>query len=249
MAYFTSREEFNKVKVGDKVKFEVSRLTIERFIHIESYRTGDVENIFLWKNGKVKAIPQESPQYAKTKGILVSTLKSLNIQARCYFSKDDIQRIREENEVVELRFALPVNITISQWVDPDGRDHIPADEKGYRILDNVKAVLFITEDNLNMGLNGHVLVYHEVGGGVNHDGCWAIGEEDNGGIDKRWINELEGITSLELRQLDGLMTPPLQKLEDISKQHSTVRKYLETAAYATPNRTNQCPQTSRRQGT
>ena len=41
-----------------------------------------------------------------------------------------------------------MDITISQWVEPEERYHIPTDEKGYRILENVKTAMFILEDNL-----------------------------------------------------------------------------------------------------
>jgi hypothetical protein len=45
-------------------------------------------------------------------------------------------------------------------VEPEERYHIP-DEKGYRILKNVETALFILEDNLDEGLEAHILVGSE----------------------------------------------------------------------------------------
>ena len=82
-----------------------------------------------------------------------------------------------------------MNITISQWIEPEERYHIPTDEKGYRILENVKNALFILEDNQERGLEGHILVGHEVGGRIGYS-RWAINikEEGKPELDKSWID-------------------------------------------------------------
>jgi len=116
----------------------------------------------------------------------------LNLQAKCVFSEEDIQEIKQKDRVIELIFKKPVDITISQWVEPEERYHIPTDEKGYRILENVKNALFILEDNLGEGLEGHVLVGHKIDGRIGYS-CWAIQQEGSKEIDKTWIDGVNKI--------------------------------------------------------
>ena len=135
--------------------------------------------IFLWENGKEKFLAGENSDLSS---FLLQTLHKLNLQARCAFGEEHIQEIKQNDKVIELRFRHPRNITISQWVEPEERYHIPTDEKGYRILENVENALFILEDNLDEGLEGHILVGHEVEGRIGYS-CWAIQQEGSKEID------------------------------------------------------------------
>ena len=143
------------------------------------------ESVFLWENGKEKFL---AGQNSDLSNFLLQTLHKLNLQARCAFGEEHIQEIKQNNKIIELRFRHPRNITISQWVEPEERYRIPTDEKGYRILENVENALFILEDNLDEGLEGHILVGHMVG-----YSCWAIQQEGSKEIDKTWIDEINKI--------------------------------------------------------
>jgi len=149
---------------------------------------GMVEKIVFYENGKQEIIDPKSEGGKGIASLLTRKLHELNLQARCVFSEEDIQEIKQKYRVVELIFKKPIDITISQWVEPEERYHIPTDEKGYRILENVKDALFILEDNLSEGLEGHILVGHMTG-----YSCWAIKQEGSKEIDKTWIDEVNKI--------------------------------------------------------
>lgn len=148
------------------------------------------ESVFLWENGKEQFIAGVNSPMSS---LLFQTLHRLNLQAKCWFSEEEIKEIKENDRVIELRFRHPERIVISQWTEPEDRDHIKTDENGYRILDNVKSVLFILEDNLDEGLETHILV----GSRTEGWGCWAIQQEGSNELDKTWINEIEKILPQE----------------------------------------------------
>lgn len=132
-----------------------------------------VEKIILYESGKQEVVNIKSEDGIGIANLLTSKLHELNLQAKCAFSKEDIQEIKQKDRIVEVIFKNPADITISQWVEPDERYHIPVDKKGYRILENVKTSLFILEDNQDRGLEAHILVGHEVEGEIGHS-CWTI---------------------------------------------------------------------------
>gem|GEM_PF-2276821 len=147
-----------------------------------------VEKIVFYEDGKQEIIDPKSEDGKGIASLLTRKLHELNLQARCVFSEEDIQEIKQKDKVVELIFRKPIDITISQWIEPEERYHILTDEKGYRILEKVKNALFILEDNLSEGLEGHILVGHEVG-----YSCWAIQQERSKEIDKTWIDGINKI--------------------------------------------------------
>jgi len=151
-----------------------------------------VEKIVFYENGNQEIIDPKSEEGKGIASLLTRKLHELNLQATCVFSEEDIQEIKQKDRVVELIFKKPIDITISQWVEPEERYHIPTDEKGYRILENVKNTLFILEDILGEGLEGHILVGHEVEGRIGYS-CWAIQQEGSKEIDKTWIDEINKI--------------------------------------------------------
>ncbi len=144
------------------------------------------EGVFLWEGGEEKFIASKNSDLGD---FLMQTIHKLNLQARCAFSEERVQKIKQNSKVVELRFRNPVNITISQWVEPEERKHILADEKGYRILRNVKIALFILEDYRDENLEGNILIGHEIEGRIGYS-CWAIQKEGSEKIDKTWIYEI-----------------------------------------------------------
>jgi len=150
-----------------------------------------VEKIMLYENGKQEIIDLKSEEGKGMTSLLTRKLHEVNLQARCVFSEQDIREIKQRDRVVELIFKKPIDITISQWVEPEERYHIFTDERGYRILENVKNGLFILEDNLGDGLEAHILVGHEIEERVGYT-CWAINikEEGKPELDKSWINEV-----------------------------------------------------------
>ena len=144
---------------------------------------------FLWEGGESKFVAGPNTPLID---FLEKTLHRVNLQARCVFNEQDIQRMKNSNRIVELGFRFPENVTISQWVEAKDRSYIPANESGYRILRNVHFALFVLEDSLGYGLEGKILIGHRVGGEISYT-CWAIGEEDGKEIDKTWIYEIDKI--------------------------------------------------------
>jgi len=150
-----------------------------------------VEKISLWQGGieKVKGtLPRY--KYIARGNALIQTLHKLNLQARCVFDEERIQEIKGNDTVVEMVFTQADDFPISQWVEPEERYHIPVDENGYRILEDVKTALFILEDNLDEGLEAHVLIGHEVEGRIGYS-CWAIQQEGSNELDKTWVEEVK----------------------------------------------------------
>ncbi|MCW7078656.1 MAG: hypothetical protein OCU22_05980 [Canidatus Methanoxibalbensis ujae] len=148
-----------------------------------------VEKIVFYENGKQEIIDLKSEDGKGIASLLTRKLHELNLQARCVFSEEDIEKIKQKDRVVELIFKKPVDITISQWVEPEERYHIPTDEKGYRILENVETAIFILEDNQERGSEAHILVGHGVEGRIGYS-CWAINIKKEGKpeLDKSWID-------------------------------------------------------------
>ncbi|HJH27665.1 MAG TPA: hypothetical protein C5S37_13095, partial [Methanophagales archaeon] len=111
----------------------------------------DIDKIIYYKQGKgITYNTTKLPEVGLDLRLLL-TLQSLNLQAPCVFSQEDIQEIKENDRVIEMRFKHPVDITISQRIG----------NRYYRTLGNVKRALFIMEDNLDEGLKGHILVGSE----------------------------------------------------------------------------------------
>ena len=135
------------------------------------------ERVFLWENGEEQFVAGENSPMSN---FLFQTLHRLNLQATCVFSEEDIQKIKGNDKVIEMTFRFPENITISQWIN-----------NRYRILENVKSALFILEDNLDEGLEAHILV----GSGTEGWSCWAIWPEGSNELDKTWIDEINKILS------------------------------------------------------
>ncbi|MCD6247549.1 MAG: hypothetical protein J7J87_03935 [Candidatus Diapherotrites archaeon] len=148
-----------------------------------------VEKIVFYENGKQEIIDIKSGDGKGIASLLTRKLHELNLQATCVFSEEDIQEIKQKDRVAELIFKKPLDITISQWVEPEERYHIPVDKEGYRILENVETALFILEDNQERGLEAHILVGHRVEGRIGYS-CWAINikEEGKPELDKTWID-------------------------------------------------------------
>jgi len=92
-----------------------------------------------------------------------------------------VERLKHNGKVVELIFKKPINVTINQWIEPEERVHIKMDEKGYRILQDVKKIFFV----LGGEYEGHIPEHREV------YGCWAILKDDK--IDKSWISEVRSV--------------------------------------------------------
>ena len=149
-----------------------------------------IEKISLWQNGEEQVIdPLQNPkEYIQIGDLLIETLHKLNLQAVCVFAHETVEEeIKQRDEVVELIFKEPVDITISQLVQPDKA----------RILENIKAVIFILQDNLGQGLQAHVLIGSEYKEGKIGYGCWAIQQEGSNELDKSWADEVIKIISTE----------------------------------------------------
>jgi len=152
-----------------------------------------VEEIVLLGNGKKEPIDPKSEEGTEIASLLTRKLHELNLQATCVFSKEEIQEIEQKDRSVRLFFKKPIDITISQWVEPEDRYHISTDKNGYRILENVGTALFILEDKLDKGLEAHVLIDHKIKGRIGYS-CWAIKKEGSQEIEKNWIEEIYRIT-------------------------------------------------------
>ena len=151
-----------------------------------------VEKIILYEDNKQETINLKSEDGIGLASLLTRKLHELNLQSTCVFGGQDILEIKQHNKVIELILKELIDITISQWTEPEERYHIPVDEKGYRILEDVKIAFFVLEDNFDEGLEAHILVGHEVEGGISYS-CWAINikEEGKPELDKTWIDGID----------------------------------------------------------
>lgn len=120
-----------------------------------------VEKIAFWQNDQEWLINPESSEYIKMGRILLPTLHKLNLQAKCVFSEERIREIKRKNRVIEMVFKQADDFPISSWVQEEERYYIPTNDNGYRILENVKSAIFVLEDNLDEGMEGHILVASE----------------------------------------------------------------------------------------
>ncbi|MCD6402761.1 MAG: eight-cysteine-cluster domain-containing protein [Candidatus Aenigmarchaeota archaeon] len=143
-----------------------------------------VQEVSLYDHGKFRSLND-------LEGImdeLVSVVQKLNLQAKCAFSEERINQLRQNGKVVEIVFKKPINITISQWIEPEERYYIPTDKEGHRILTNVKSVVFILEGYME----GNVLIGVESDNVKSYE-CWAIKKPFSNEIDKSWIKEVETV--------------------------------------------------------
>lgn len=145
-----------------------------------------LRRVFLWENSVERFVAGPDSDLCN---YLLQIIRRLNLQLKCYFSEEKIKQIKMNDKVVELNFRFYENITIAQWIEPQERSHIETDEDGYRILRKVQCALFILEDNLNEGLEAHILVYSLIDGW----GCWAIRQD--GELDETWMGELNELLS------------------------------------------------------
>lgn len=149
-----------------------------------------VGNLVLYANGQWGAIYEGNERGKKLSSLLIGKLHELNLQAQCVFTENDLQEMKGSNKVLELVFKKPVDIVISQWIEPEDRSYIPVDEKGYRILEDIGTALFVLKDNLNKGLEANILIGQGTVIRTSY-GCWAIQQEGSNGLDKTWVGEIE----------------------------------------------------------
>ncbi len=135
-----------------------------------------VEELRSYKNGVIQVHRTQEGQAVETVGVLLGVIPDLNLQALCFYSNEDVARMREEQDSLELLFTHPVDMAIGQWIAENERSQVPTDERGYRVLSLVRA-LFILEGDMT----GSVLLLDEEGGWS----CWAV--ERNDSIDTGWI--------------------------------------------------------------
>lgn len=192
--------------------------------------TAMVKNISIWQNGEEQLIdPLENPkQYIQIGDLLIETLHKLNLQAKCVFSEERVQEIKRNDTVVEILFKQADDYPISQWVEPEERYHIPVDEKGYRILENVETAVFVLQDNLEEGLTAHVLVGSVHEGKVGYS-CWAIKQKESNELDKSWVREIASLYGLKVE----IEVPPpgedeMVEIHRVSQEESQeiARNYL-----------------------
>jgi len=149
-----------------------------------------IEKISVWNHGKEDIFPLTSikPPYTKLGNLLLSIIENTNLQAKCAFFDEDVDMLKNLEKVVEVKFKEPVNITISQWIEPEDKHYIPTNDKGYRVLVNVEKIVFVLEGRFR----GHILTKSA---NMQGYGCWAI--KKDGKIDSSWINEVENAISNE----------------------------------------------------
>ena len=145
-----------------------------------------IEKISVWQFGSERIIEQSEEEYTKLANDLIPIIEKANLQGKCAIFEGDVALLRSQGKIVEVNFKEPVNITISQWIRPEERNHTPTNTDGYRILTNVGEVLFVLEGRYE----GHILTKSADKTGY---GCWAIGREGSNEIDKRWVDEVNKI--------------------------------------------------------
>jgi predicted secreted protein len=120
-----------------------------------------IEQINLYQDGVAKPLAEADGVV----DILVSTLQQLHQEYWTIFSEDNIDEMKQKSELVELIFVKPVDVSV---------------ENGERVLEDVKAVIFVLKDALDMGLGTHILVSCE----KTEEICyyhWAV---------KSWVDEI-----------------------------------------------------------
>ena len=174
-----------------------------------------VEQINLYQDGEVSSLNE----LEGISGVLLTTLQELNLQARCAFSQERIDEIKQKDKAVELIFREPVDITISQFIEEEERHHIATAEYGYRILEEVKTAIFVLEDNSEEGLEAHVLVGSEYDSKIGY-GCWAIKQKESKELDKRWCDELnEGLKAYSETLEQEFVEVSQEESEEIAKSY------------------------------
>jgi hypothetical protein len=141
-----------------------------------------VKDVSLWQNGG----PVSLNSLEGFLGKLATILEKINLQAKCVFFEERINQLKENGKVVEMDFNSPVDIRISQWIEPEERNRIKTNNQGFRILKNVEKVIFVLKGDLE----GNILIGRKWQGKVSY-GCWAIRKAKSDEIDKSWIDEIE----------------------------------------------------------
>jgi len=142
-------------------------------------------SVFLLKDGEEQFIAGVNSPMAE---FLLDTTRKLNVEVECVLTQEDIREIEDSSRAVKLRFRFTEDVAVSQLVRQEEIDKIKTTENGLRILEDVKYVVFILEDNLGKGLEGHILV----GQGVPQTwSCWIIWEESGNAVDKGWVDKVE----------------------------------------------------------
>ena len=135
-----------------------------------------VEELRYYKNGVIQVHRPQEGQAVETARVLLGVISDLNLQARCVYGDEDVARMQEEQDSLELVFTYPLDIAINQWIAENERSQVPTNQRGFRVLRLVHA-LFILEGDMT----GNVLTRGEEG----NWGCWAV--EKNNQIDIDWI--------------------------------------------------------------
>jgi hypothetical protein len=181
-----------------------------------------VENVSLWDHGSLTSLNTSEG----LSGYLLYTIQRLNLQAKCIFNEERVNQLKQNGKVIELNFKSPVNITISQRIEPEESDHILTDKNGYRILENVKGVLFVLDGDLK----GHVLIGREIRGGLSY-GCWAISKPLSNEIDEGWVNEVENALNEMLDYCEDKLYPETvgqTYFDDSIEANNTVALLIKT---------------------
>jgi hypothetical protein len=140
---------------------------------------------FLWEDARELFV---AGSHSDLTEYLLHTLQRINVQARCVFDDEQVEEIEKSMKVMRLRFRFYDDINISQWIEPEDRDHIKTNETGYRILEKVKYAIFILDSNKNESLIGLILI-KSYSSSEDYWGCWAV--EKDGQLDTSWIVEIE----------------------------------------------------------
>jgi len=151
-----------------------------------------VEKVIYYEDTEQKVIGLKSEDGIEIVSLLACTLHELNSQCKCIWSEREIEEMKQKDKCVELVFQIPTDVTISQWIEPEERYHIPVDERGYRIL-GINNALFIMEDNLGEALGAYILTGHEYEGNISYGGWAIIKGRDK--LDKSWVYSLDRMIS------------------------------------------------------
>jgi hypothetical protein len=138
---------------------------------------------FLWEDGRELFV---AGPHSNLTAHLLCTLQRINMQTRCVFNDERVEEIEKSMKAMRLRFRIYDDVNISQWIEPEDRDHIKTNETGYRILEKVKYAIFILDSGKNESLFGHILVRST---DDDYWSCWAI--EQDGQLETSWIVEIE----------------------------------------------------------
>lgn len=140
-----------------------------------------VEKVVYHEEGEQRIIYLEREDGIEIVNLLARTLHGINSVMECYWTKEQVQEIKEKTRCIELIFKNPTDVKISRWDEIDG-------VRRYQIMEDVRYLLFVLEDGVYNCEEATILLDWELGGNIYWSGCSIIKQQKK---DTSWVQRLE----------------------------------------------------------